>query len=340
MNTRWSRSAAMFLSATVATALLTAPLTATAQAAPRAIALVANQASASATLVDVTAGTTVDIPVGDGPHEAAILPGGRRGVVTVYGVSGTAGRQLAVIDIATRTVERMIDLGTYTRPHGVVAVPGKPDLVAVTSESTRNLLLVNVVSGSIERVVPTEAAASHMAALPTTGAAAGTRAYTANVASGSTSELDIVSGKPLRVLPVATMTEGIAVTPDGGEVWLGSNDRGTVSVVDVATGSVAATIVGFRFPYRLGISADGRTAVVVDPQSDAIFVVDVLARMIRGRVGNLDSPRGVSIAEDGKTAMVTSAGASSVILIDLTAMKELRRFPVGQSPDGVGYFAR
>ncbi len=321
-------------------AISVAPMLAFAQAGPRAMALVANQASASATLVDVSAGTTVDIAVGDGPHEAAILPGGRRGVVTIYGVAGAPGHQLAVIDLVTRSVERTIELGQYTRPHGVVAVPGKPNLVAITSETTRNLLLVNVESGTIDRVIPTNAAASHMAALPTTGSAAGTRAYTANIAAGSTSELDISTGTTLRVLPVSSMTEGIAVTPDGSEVWLGSNNQSTVSVVDVAKGSVVATIEGFKFPYRLGISADGRTAVVVDPPNSAVFVVDIATRAIRGRIDNLASPRGVSIAADGRTAMITSAEASSVILVDLVTLKELRRFPVGQSPDGVGYVAK
>lgn len=308
-----------------------------AQAAPRGLALVANQASASATLVDVATGTTVDIPVGDGPHEATILPGGRRGVVTVYGVAGVPGHALAVIDLMTRRVERTIELGQYTRPHGVVPVPGSPDVVAVTSEATRNVLLVNVARGTIERVIPTNAPASHMVALPLRGAMAGRRAYTANVATGTTSELDLTTGTPPRVMSVASMTEGIAVTPDGAEVWMGSNDRGTVSVLDASRGTVVATIQGFRFPYRLAISADGRTAVVVDPQSDGIFVVDVASRTIRGRIDDLASPRGVSIAEDGRTAMITSAGASSVILVDLIAMRALRRFPVGQSPDGVGY---
>ena len=49
------------------------PLTAQA----RSLVLVANQASSSATLIDVGSGASTDIVVGAGPHEAAILPGGR-----------------------------------------------------------------------------------------------------------------------------------------------------------------------------------------------------------------------------------------------------------------------
>ena len=236
--------------------------------------------------------------VGDGPHEAAILPGARGGVVTIDRVSRVPGHHLAVIDLRERRVSRSIELGPSTRPHGVAPLPARPGLVAVTSEKTRNVLLFKIETAAIERVIPKHAAGSHMVALPITGAAATARAYRANIGGGSTSELDIISGAPLRVLPVSTATQGIAVTPDGTDVRMGSNTRGTVSVLDVAKGTVDATLTPFRFPYRRGIGADGRTAVI------------------------------------------TSAGNSRVILVDLQTLKELRRFSVGQSPDGVGYFDR
>jgi DNA-binding beta-propeller fold protein YncE len=302
------------------------------------LVLVANQASASATLIDVASGASTEIPVGDGPHEAAILPGGTRGVVTIYGVGGAPGNRLAVIDLARKTVERTIDLGPYIRPHGVVAVPGRPDVVAVTSEATQNLVLVDVAAGTVERAIGTGAPASLLAALPPKGDAAGKRAWTANVMGGSASEIDLATGATVKVHPVATMTEGIAVTPDGREVWLGSNDQRTVSVLDAASGQVTARIQGFTFPYRLGITPDGATAVVVDAQADRIVLVDVASRKITGEIGGLGSPRGVSIAADSRTAMITSAGTSSVILVDLVAKRELKRYPVGRAPDGVGYF--
>ena len=37
----------------------------------------------------------------------------------------------------------MIDLGTYTRPHGYVPVDGSPLKLIVTSETTRNLVMVD-----------------------------------------------------------------------------------------------------------------------------------------------------------------------------------------------------
>src|SRR5262245_58858377 len=85
--------------------------------------LVANQQSASASLIDLTTNTAKVIAVGSGPHEAVISPSGRTGIVTIYGL-GQPGYQLAVIDIKTATVTKTISLGQYTRPHGAMFMPG------------------------------------------------------------------------------------------------------------------------------------------------------------------------------------------------------------------------
>jgi DNA-binding beta-propeller fold protein YncE len=303
----------------------------------RGTVLVANQESSSATLIDLGSGASTEIPVGVGPHEATILPGGRRGVVTVYGDRSTVGHQLAVIDLVGKRVERMIELGAYARPHGVLPVAGRPNVVVVTSEASRNLVLVNVETGEIERAIPTMAPSSHMVALATSGRLAGVSAWTANVATGSISEVDLAAGVHRRVIPVSTVTEGIAVTPDGSQIWVGSNDKGTISVVSAETGMILQTITGLGMPYRIGVSPNGAMAVAVDPTGNRVVFIDVATRKVVSEIGGLDSPRGVAIASDSRTVMVTSGAGNSVILVDLVGGREVRRFPVGASPDGVGY---
>ena len=294
--------------------------------------LVANQEDASASLINLKADTSLFINVGTGPHEAAISRNGKVGVVTIYGTR-PAGNELAVIDIATAALTNTISLGQYTRPHGVVFVPGKDDLVVITSEATRNVVVVNVKSGAIESVIPTNADGSHMAAIT----ADGKRVWTSNVTSGSVSEIDLEKRAFVRTIPVAPKVEGIAVTPDGKLVFAGSNTDGTVSIIDTKSGAVTDTLRGFKLPYRLAVSADGRTAIACDPEGNAIVAIDVATRKVAWRLDNLASPRGVSIAPDGKTAFVTTADNTSVGMVDMLTHQLIRSFPVGQSPDGVGY---
>lgn len=294
--------------------------------------LVANQQSASATIVDLARGTSVHIAVGDGPHEAIISPDGRTGVVTVYGAR-TPGNRLAIIDLAKATVARHIDLGRFTRPHGARFIAGSNTMLAVTSESTGRVVLVDLEKDSIVADIPTESALSHMVAIPSAGA----RAYTANIGSGSVAEVNLATRAFARTLPIAPKTEGIAVRPDGREVWIGSNETGEVSVVDTDRWAVVATVKGFVMPYRLDISPDNRLAVVVDPERDNVGIVDVATRTLLGTIGGLGSPRGVHIGDDNRTAFITSAGRSSVIEVDLVDRVIRGEYPVQGSPDGVAY---
>ena len=53
------------------------------------------------------------------------------------------------------------------------------------------------------------------------------RIFTANVADGTVSELDVAARTFLRDMTVAPAVEGIVVTPGGEQVWVGSNQQKT-----------------------------------------------------------------------------------------------------------------
>lgn len=295
--------------------------------------LVANQQSASASLINLATDTAKVIAVGEGPHEAVIAPSGRTGIVTIYGVAGKPGNQLAVIDIATGTVTKTISLGQYTRPHGANFIPGDESRVVVTSESTQNLVLVDLAKGEVIQAVATTAAGSHMVAVT----ADGTRAVTANITGGSITMFDLKPTAVLaRVIPTSPQTEGIAITPDGREVWAASN-TGIVNIVNPVTTRIDKTLTGFGQPYRLAMSPDGKIAIICDPKGDKLAVADVATRTVIWTLDALGSPRGVNIAPDGKTAFVTLAADETMGVIDLEARKLTRKIKVEKSPDGVWY---
>jgi DNA-binding beta-propeller fold protein YncE len=277
-------------------------------------------------------GATRHVTVGTGPHEAAVSPDGRWGVVTVYGTREETGTRLALVDLAAGTLVRHVPLGAYTRPHGVVVLPGGRRAV-VTSEASQRLLLVDLDRDSVVAAVPTGAAGSHMVAVTRDG----TRAWTANVGAGSVSEIDLVAARLVRQIPTAPVTEGIAVTPDGAEVWAGSNQARTITVVDTRTGRSVATVGGVGVPYRIAIAPDGRTAAVADPEGNAVHLVDVAARRVVGAVTGIGSPRGVSFAPDGRTAFATLGPEGAVAVLDVAARAVRGRHPVGASPDGVAF---
>jgi YVTN family beta-propeller protein len=299
------------------------------------IVLVANQQSASATIVDIATRAAITVDVGAGPHETVVSPDGKRGIVTIYGVGGPngAGNKLAVIDLGAKRVVKTIDLGTYTRPHGASFVPGHPSHVVVTSETTANIVLVDIDEGKVITAIPTQHPGSHMLGVT----ADGKRLFTASIPFGGISEIDLEKRAFVRDLHVSANTEGVAVAPDGSTVWIGSNNAGTVSVVDTKSWTVVATITGPTMPYRIGFSPDGTTVVFCDPQANKVWIADARTRKITGSVDGLGSPRGVKIATDNRTAFVTLGADNAVASIDLVDRKVNWSVPVGSSPDGVWY---
>jgi YVTN family beta-propeller protein len=139
------------------------------------------------------------------------------------------------------------------------------------------------------------------------------------------------------------MVEGLAVTPDGREIWAGGNTSKTVHVVDPVGGKVTATIAGFGMPYRIAITPDGLRAVVTDPGNEQIHLVDVAARRITATIdvpavdGAAASPQGVTLAPGGKMAVVTLKGANRVVLLDIAAARITATYATGGGSDGVGF---
>ncbi len=129
--------------------------------------VITNKRPSTATIIDVGSGRILAVlPTGNGPHEVAVSNSGATAVVTDY--SGEPGRTLTVVDVVTERVIRTIDLGEHRRPHGIVYLPGD-SLVAVTSEASGHVVVVNVPEGRIRRAVPTRQNGSHMVGVTADG---------------------------------------------------------------------------------------------------------------------------------------------------------------------------
>jgi DNA-binding beta-propeller fold protein YncE len=135
--------------------LLAAAAALIAGTAQGATLVVANKAAASVSLIDLEDGTVVaTLPAGEGPHEVGISPDGRHALVTNYGRRDTAGNSLTLIDIPAAEVVKTIDLGAYTRPHGVEWLDERH--AAVTIEDSRALAVVDVDAGQVTRTIDTD----------------------------------------------------------------------------------------------------------------------------------------------------------------------------------------
>lgn len=313
--------------------------------------IVLNKSDNNASLIDLSSKAVVaTIPTGVAPHEVAVSPDGKLAVVSNYGAKDP-GNTLTVIDIPELKRRMDIDLGEHKRPHGIVWLKdGKR--VAVTSEASKALLLVDVESGEVVQKLDTHSDISHMVALTPDN----NLAFVANIGSGTITAINLKEQKASTSLGTGAGSEGIAVSPDGKEVWVACRAADTVSVVNIQKLKVVATLESKSFPIRVKFTPDGRYALVSHARSGDVAVYDAKSRKELRRVkmelspvsdadkrvlgnqfGASPAPIGILIAPDGRRAYVANSNADTVAVIDLREWKMVDQIKTSKEPDGMGY---
>ena len=314
----------------VTTILATATLSAQSPDGETGTLVVLNKGEATATFIDVASGAIRGtLPTGEGPHELAITEDGLWAVSTDY----NDGNSLTVFDVANMSVVRTIDLRDYPRPHGAFFLPGD-SIVAVTSESSRNVVLVNPFTGTTVGAISTEAGGSHMVAVTGDGA----MLYTGDMQSSTVSGLDVATMSKTRSYDVPPQPEAVTVSRDGRHVWVGSNAEGLVSVVDTETGDVSSPLSGFQWPYRILIVEEHGLVVIPDLRRSVVRFVDLESRTdIETLELPGDGPQGVALSGDRGTLFLSLSSAGEIAVIDLSTRDVVRRIPAGPTPDGIGW---
>jgi DNA-binding beta-propeller fold protein YncE len=299
--------------------------------------IVTNKTPSTATIIDVGSGRTLaTLPTGPGPHEIAITANGATAVVTDYsGPQGTR-KTLTVLDVPGMKVVRTIELGQYTAPHGIHFLPGD-SLVVVTSEGSNNVIIVHVATGEIRKAIPTNFRGSHMIGVT----ANATRGYTSNGAGNSVSEVDLKAGTFLRSWPVPNGPEAINVTPDGKEVWVGSNTTHVVSVLDPATGTVSQVADSVAWPYRVLFTPDVKTVIIPDLGNETVRFIE---RASRKEISRLmlpgAGPQGITMSPDAKYTFLSLSKQAKVAIIDMKTRAVVAHLDAGNTPDGIVYTTR
>ncbi len=315
--------------------------------------IVLNKSDATASFINPISGETVGtVSTGTGPHEVAVSPDGRLAVIADYG-ERTPGNTLTLIDVPGRRVLKTVDLGEHRRPHGIAFLrDGKR--VVVTTEEAHTTVLVDLETDRVSRSIATGQEISHMVALSPDE----TRAFVANIGSGSVSVLDLESGERVAVVPTGTGAEGIDVTPDGEQVWITNRGANTVSVLDARSLEIVDTLPCSNFPIRVKITPDGEHALVSNARSGDVAVFEVAGRKEVQRISmdvqpdeNLDGrlfgdafegspvPIGILVQPDGKRAYVANTYADIITVIDLETWAIVGRIAAGTEPDGLGWSA-
>ena len=297
-------------------------------------------------LVDpATEKVLVKLPTGRGPHEVAVSPDGRMAYVSNFGrysvypagdtLHDKASNTITVIDLVDRKVKTTFDLGTHTGPHGmVVSHDGK--IVWATTETPQAVLELDSSTGKILHVWNTTQERSHMiVATPKE-----TKFYVTNTVSGSVSVIDRSTGEAKGIV-TGPGTEGIAISPDGKEVWAASRADAKISIIATATDAIVASFSsGGKSPKRMDFTPDGSQVWVTNSGSGETTVFDARSHELLASITTSKDPSGVSISPDGRRAYVTNSAANVLTFVDVATRKILSTMQIGTDPDGIAWSSR
>lgn len=305
--------------------------------------LTANRDSGTVSLFDLERGIEIArLPIGPRiPHELAVSPDGRRAVTSEYGGAENPGRRVVVIDVVEARIAGRIDLGPRSRPHGLAFLPDGRRVVA-TMEQADRIALVDTENLAVLGTYPTGGRESHMVRLSPDGRLA---YVTSRGGEGTLSIVSLREDLPAVVIPTGAGAEGLAVAPDGTEVWVANRDAASISIVDPVAAAVVATIATHPGPSRVAISAAGRVLVPSGGTAESSMkyrtVYDAFTRRAvaeRGARGSRDAPASYRGLIVGERAFVVDRAARSITLVDLATLESVATIPNGGvDADGLAY---
>ncbi len=120
------------------------------------------------------------------------------------------------------------------------------------------------------------------------------------------------------VIPVGKGDEGFDVSPDGRELWTANAQDGTLSVIDLATRTVTATLDAKTFgANRLKFTPDGKLVLISSLGDGDLVIYDAASRKEFKRVKIGHGAAGILIDPDGNRAFIACGPDNYVAVLDL-----------------------
>jgi YVTN family beta-propeller protein len=289
--------------------------------------LIGNKGEDTLSLVALDSGAEVArLPTGKMPHEIAVSPDGGQAAVVAYG-----GTTIDIFDVAAKTKLKTVDIAPNQRPHGLLWL--SDGRLVATAEGSQSVAVV--APGGAVTSIATGQQGTHMVVV----APDNRTAYTANIASGTVSVLDLKDAKKLRDIHIGGKPEGLALAKGGRELWVGDLAAPRVSVWDTASGEKVAEHAVDPVAIRVLASPDGKLIATSNIAAGTISLFDAETRApLKTITVSGEQAKGqvtLLFSADSKLLYAAETGHDKVAEIDVASGKVLRRLPAGKNGDGL-----
>jgi YVTN family beta-propeller protein len=277
------------------------------------------------------------VPSGGAPHEVVASDDGKFAYISNYASERGQLKTLSVIDLTAQKALAPIDLGALRAPHGLAFADGK---VYFTAEANKVIGRYDPAANQVDWILGTGQNVTHMIVLSKDLKTI----FTSNIGSDSICVIEPGGGRngwTVAAIPVGKGPEGFDLSPDGKEVWAANSGDGTVSVIDVASKKVTATLdFNTKRTNRLKFTPDGKLVLISDDSGGELVVVDTATRKERKRLKVGQGPEGTLVQPDGSKAFVALSRDNAVAVIDLRTLEVIAKIATGNGPDGLAWAQR
>ena len=270
---------------------------------------------------------TLDMP--GSTHEIALSLDGRTAYASVYGDGIFAkrinpDRRMVVIDLPSKSLARVIDLGDVYAPHGVMV--DAAGTVWSSAELGNAVLAIDPAAEKVQKI--DVGATAHWVAISHV-----TGKLFASVKQDHIAVVDLTRRVLIDRIRVPQVVEGLAISPDGRTLYACAQTAAEFYVIDAASQAlrqvvpIAGADASKKQMRRVRVSPDNKYVAVSSNQDNhaAIYRADSLAQI--AAFATKESPMGFGFAADGRHAYLCCHDDAEVFEFELANGRVTRSFP-------------
>ncbi|RNL82378.1 YncE family protein [Sinomicrobium pectinilyticum] len=282
------------------------------------------------------------VPVGNEPHEVCISTDKKYALVTNTGSYREPGNTLSLINIDQRKEIHRIDLGALWNPHGLTYHDG---LFYFTAEGSRVIGAYDPEADKLVWINGTGQDQTHMLVVTQDGK----YIIATNRGSNSISIYERRGDDPLKagswthtILPVGQNPEGLDLSPDGKQVWVGLRHNGEIAVVDIAGKKVvdAFDVAEAEGIARVKFSSDGKYLIAADSRRGHVIFINPETHKTVKTIALGESTEPIFIHPDGKHICVGVTSENFIAEIDLATLEISRKLTGFKGPDAMAWIGK
>lgn len=327
-----------------ATASLWILQVAAAQPTPKRALLALSKTDHTLAIVDpVTLKIVAKVPVGPAPHEVIASADGKTAYSSNY--SGDGYPLISVVDLVSQKALPPIHTGALTETHGLAFVGGE---LWFTAQGAKAAARYNPATGKIDWIMGTGQNRTHMIYVTPDEK----HVYTTNPGSGTVTIMDQITAPELNWQPayvdwnetqirVGRGDEGFDVSPDGRELWTADAQDGTLSIIDLVTRKVTATIdahiVGSN---RLKFTPDGKYVLISNLRGPNLVIYNAATHAEVKQIPIGHGAAGILMDPVDDRAFIACTPDNYIVVFDLKTFTVAGHLDVGGQPDGMAWAER